>query len=228
MPMLSVDHQERIRQLLASSPVMPVITIQRPDQALPLCRAMVDGGIRVLEITLRTPDGLDAIRQLKAAMPEDVWVGAGTVVSRSQYREAEQAGADFVVSPGSTEPLLDFAVTASVPLLPGISTVSELMVGYNLGYRAFKFFPAEVCGGMPALRAFAGPFPDVMFCPTGGITRQSAVQYLALGNVATVGGSWLAPEKLVDAGDWQGIQAQASETLRSLTLAPGSQSGQGS
>ena len=219
MPTLSADHQERIRQLLAVSPVMPVITIRHPEQALPLCQALVAGGVRVLEITLRTPEGLDAIREVRAAMPGDVWVGAGTVVSRDQYREAEQAGADFVVSPGSTEPLLDFAVTASVPLLPGISTVSELMVGYNLGYRAFKFFPAEVCGGMPALRAFAGPFPDVVFCPTGGITPQLAEQYLALDNVVTVGGSWLTPEKLVDAGDWQGIQARATETMR--TLGPG-------
>jgi 2-dehydro-3-deoxyphosphogluconate aldolase/(4S)-4-hydroxy-2-oxoglutarate aldolase len=216
MPTLSADHQERIRQLLAVSPVMPVITIRKPEHALPLCQALVAGGIRVLEITLRTPEGLDAIREVSAAMPDDVWVGAGTVVSREQYREAEQAGANFVVSPGSTEPLLDFAVTASVPLLPGISTVSELMVGYNLGYRAFKFFPAEVCGGIPALRAFAGPFPDVVFCPTGGITPQLAGQYLALGNVATVGGSWLTPEEPIRAGNWQGMQAVAEETMRIL------------
>jgi 2-dehydro-3-deoxyphosphogluconate aldolase/(4S)-4-hydroxy-2-oxoglutarate aldolase len=224
MPTLSSDHQERICQLLAASPVMPVITIQRPEQALPLCQALVAGGIRVLEITLRTPEGLDAIRQIRAVMPEDVWVGAGTVVSRDQYREAEQAGADFIVSPGSTEPLLDFAVTASVPLLPGISTVSELMVGYNLGYRAFKFFPAEVCGGMPALRAFAGPFPDVVFCPTGGITQVLAAQYLALDNVVTVGGTWLTPGKLADAGDWRGIEAQAKGTLQ--ILCSGQASGQ--
>lgn len=216
MPILSDDHQERIRHLLAMSPVMPVITIRRLEQALPLCQALVDGGIRVLEITLRTPEGLDAIRRLRAAMPDDVLVGAGTVVSRHQYRDAEQAGADFVVSPGSTNPLLDFAVTASIPLLPGISTVSELMVGYNLGYRAFKFFPAEVSGGMPALRAFAGPFPDVRFCPTGGVTRELADQYLALNNVVAVGGSWLTPDKLVQAGDWRGVQAHAAEALRSL------------
>lgn len=220
MPTLSSDHQERIRQLLAVSPVIPVITIERPEQALPLCRALVAGGLRVLEITLRTPEGLDAIRQVRGAMPEDVWVGAGTVVSRDQYREAEQAGADFVVSPGSTEPLLDFAVTASVPLLPGISTVSELMVGYNLGYRAFKFFPAEVCGGMHALRSFAGPFPDVVFCPTGGITRDLASQYLALDNVVTVGGTWLTPGQWVDAGNWQEIEKQAASTLQTISPGP--------
>ncbi|MCA1808900.1 MAG: bifunctional 4-hydroxy-2-oxoglutarate aldolase/2-dehydro-3-deoxy-phosphogluconate aldolase [Lentisphaerae bacterium] len=193
--------------------MIPVITINHPDQALPLCRALVDGGIRVLEITLRTPHGLKAIEQVRQAIPE-AWVGAGTVTSIDQYRQVEAAGAQFVITPGVTEAILRFGVTSEASLLPGISTISELMVGYNLGYREFKFFPAEVSGGIPALKSFAGPFPDVTFCPTGGIRRETAKDYLALQNVAAVGGTWLTPGDLVDSGDWD----QISEIVRGSLL----------
>ncbi|MCR8913960.1 bifunctional 4-hydroxy-2-oxoglutarate aldolase/2-dehydro-3-deoxy-phosphogluconate aldolase [Marinobacter panjinensis] len=209
MNQLSDFHRERVRSVLSASPLIPVITINDPDQALPLCKALVDGGIRVLEITLRTPYGVKAIEQVRKAIP-DAWVGAGTVTSIAQYRQVEAAGAQFVITPGVTESILEFGVTSEAPLLPGIATISELMVGYNLGYREFKFFPAEVSGGIPALKAFSGPFPDVTFCPTGGIRRNTAKDYLALDNVAAVGGTWLTPGDAVSAGDWD----QISEIVR--------------
>ena len=139
---LSDFHRERVRTVLSASPLVPVITINDPNQAVPLCRALVEGGIRVLEITLRTPHGLKAIEQVRKAIP-DAWVGAGTVTSITQYRDVEAAGAQFVITPGVTEAILEFAVTSEASLLPGISTVSELMLGYNLGFREFKFFLEE-------------------------------------------------------------------------------------
>tara|TARA_Y100001001_G_scaffold148439_1_gene157410 strand:- start:1752 stop:2261 length:510 start_codon:yes stop_codon:yes gene_type:complete len=165
MNQLSDYHRERVRAVLSSSPLVPVITINDPDDAVPLCQALVNGGINVLEITLRTEHGVKAIEKVRKAIPE-AWVGAGTVTSIAHYRQVEAAGAQFVITPGVTEAILEFGVTSEAPLLPGIATISELMVGYNLGYREFKFFPAEVAGGIPALKAFSGPFPDVSFCPT--------------------------------------------------------------
>ena len=147
MNQLSDYHRERVQAVLAASPLVPVIAIKDPDDAIPLCRALVDGGIRVLEITLRTEHGVRAIEKVRKAIPE-AWVGAGTVTSIAQYRQVESAGAQFVITPGVTEAILEFGVTSEAPLLPGISTVSELMMGYALGYREFKFFPAEVAGGM--------------------------------------------------------------------------------
>ncbi|MBZ2167706.1 bifunctional 4-hydroxy-2-oxoglutarate aldolase/2-dehydro-3-deoxy-phosphogluconate aldolase [Marinobacter sp. F4216] len=215
MTQLSDFHRERIQAVLEASPLVPVISIQDPDQAVPLCRSLVDGGIRVLEITLRTPFGLKAIEEVRAALP-DAWVGAGTVTSVAQYREAENAGAQFVITPGVTEAILEFGVTSQAPLLPGVATVSELMMGYVLGYRQFKFFPAEVAGGVSALKAFRGPFPDVTFCPTGGIRRETAGHYLELSNVRSVGGSWLTPKDVVAAGDWARIREIAEGSLSDL------------
>lgn len=212
MNQLSDCHRDRVRAVLNASRLVPVIAINHPDEALPLCQALVDGGIRVLEITLRTPYGLKAIEQVRNAIP-DAWVGAGTVTSIAQYREVESAGAEFVITPGVTEAILEFGVTSEIPLLPGVATVSELMMGYNLGYRDFKFFPAEVSGGIPALKAFAGPFPDVSFCPTGGIRRDTAKDYLALDNVAAVGGTWLTPSDLVASGEWDQIAEIARRSL---------------
>lgn len=212
---LSDCHRDRVRSVLNASRLVPVIAINHPDEALPLCQALVNGGIRVLEITLRTPYGLKAIEQVRKAIP-DAWVGAGTVTSIAQYREVASAGAQFVITPGVTESILEFGVTSEVPLLPGIATISELMMGYNLGYRDFKFFPAEVSGGIPALKAFAGPFPDVSFCPTGGIRRDTAKDYLALDNVAAVGGTWLTPSDLVASGDWARISEIARGSLLDL------------
>lgn len=205
----------RSRPFWLASPLVPVITIQDPAQALPLCEALVAGGIRVLEITLRTEHGLKAIEQVRQNLP-DAWVGAGTVCTPAQYRDVVSAGAQFVISPGVTEALLELGAQAPVPLLPGVATVSELMMGYALGYREFKFFPAEVAGGTAALKAMAGPFPDVAFCPTGGIGPANAGDYLALANVRAVGGSWLTPADAVAAGDWQKIRELARSSLAAL------------
>ena len=215
MNQLSDCYRERVRSVLSASPLIPVITVNPPDEALPLCQALVDGGIRVLEITLRTPHGIKAIEQVRKAIP-DAWVGAGTVTGIAQYRDVEAAGAQFVITPGITESILEFGMTSEAPLLPGISTISELMLGYNLGYREFKFFPAEVAGGIPALKAFSGPFPDVTFCPTGGIRRDTAKSYLALNNVAAVGGTWLTPADAVSSGHWHEISEIARESLAGL------------
>lgn len=213
MVFLAEDHRLQVDRILAASPLIPVISIQQPEHALPLCQALVDGGIRVLEITLRTAHGLAAIKEVRAAMPEEVWVGAGTVTDIDRYREAEHAGADFVVSPGVTNRLLDYGLTSDVPLLPGIATVSELMVGYELGYRSFKFFPAAVAGGIDALKAFGGPFADARFCPTGGIRQDTARDFHALDNVIAVGGTWLTPDALVSSGDWGAIEELARQSL---------------
>lgn len=215
MSQLSDFHRERVRAVLASSPLIPVIAINDPDDAVPLCQALVDGGINVLEITLRTEHGVKAIERVREAIP-DAWVGAGTVTGIDQYRQVEAAGAQFVITPGVTEAILEFGLTSEVPLLPGISTISELMMGYNLGYREFKFFPAEVAGGIPALKAFSGPFPDVTFCPTGGIRRDTARDYLALGNVQAVGGSWLTPADAIASKDWAKITEIARRSLEAL------------
>lgn len=209
---LSQKHRSQLQSLLSSCPLVPVITIDDPDTAVALGRALVAGGISILEITLRTEHGLTAIRQLREALPE-AWVGAGTVTSVEQYRQAEDAGAQFIITPGLTPELLEHGIAASAPLLPGVSTLSEMMLGYALGYREFKFFPAEVSGGVDALKAFAGPFGDVRFCPTGGIRQETASRYLGLANVAAVGGTWLTPRELVEAGDWAKITRIAADSL---------------
>lgn len=215
MTQLSEFQRERVQAVLAASPLVPVIAIQELEDAVPLCQALVDGGIKVLEITLRTEHGVDAIRAVREAIPE-AWVGAGTVTSVAEYRKVEAAGAQFVITPGVTEAILEFGVTSEAPLLPGISTVSELMMGYALGYREFKFFPAEVSGGAAALKAFSGPFGDVTFCPTGGIRRDTAKDYLALKNVKAVGGSWLTPADVVANKDWAQITEIARGSLADL------------
>lgn len=216
MSQLSMHHRQQVQAMLAACPLVPVITIHHPDHAVPLGRALVQGGIRILEVTLRSEHGLDAIRQLRKALP-DVWVGAGTVTQISQYREAEAAGAQFVITPGVTEQLLAHGVNAQAPLLPGISTISEMMMGYAMGYREFKFFPAEVSGGIKALQAFAGPFADVTFCPTGGIRRETAKDYLALDNVLAVGGTWLTPGDRIEAGDWNAITEIVTGSLSDIS-----------
>lgn len=212
MPQLSEEHKEQIQAVFMASPLIPVITINRLEDAVPLCSALVAGGVHVLEITLRTEFGVEAIREVRKALP-DALVGAGTVTGISQYREVEAAGAQFVITPGVTEAILEFGVTSEAPLLPGIATASELMMGYIHGYRHFKFFPAEVSGGVAALQAFAGPFPDVMFCPTGGIRRTTAVSYLEQPNVAAVGGTWLTPAEAIEAKDWAAITEIARASL---------------
>ena len=199
-------------EILASGPVVPVMVIHKLAQAVPLARALVDGGIRVLEITLRTPVALDAIGAIGREVPGAI-VGAGTVTRGEELEEVAAAGAVFAISPGLTPELLDVANRGPIPLIPGISTVSELMTGLSRGYDHFKFFPAEAAGGVRMLQAFAGPFPRVTFCPTGGITAANYREYLAQPNVACVGGSWVAPRDAVEAGHWARITALAREAV---------------
>ena len=199
-----------IQQVMTTSPVMPVMVINNLEQAVPLAQALVSGGLKVLEITLRTPVALDAIRRIKAEVPGAI-VGAGTIINVQTLHQAIDAGAQFIVSPGVTDQLLDAALATDVPLLPGVATSSEVMRLLERGITAMKFFPAEAAGGIPMLKSFAGPLPQVTFCPTGGVNPNNAPAYLALSNVACVGGSWMAPAELVDAGDWDEITRRAKE-----------------
>jgi 2-dehydro-3-deoxyphosphogluconate aldolase / (4S)-4-hydroxy-2-oxoglutarate aldolase len=198
-----------IADILKVSSVIPVLAIDSAGTAVPLARALFKGGLRVLEITLRTDAALACISAIARELPEVV-VGAGTVLDADQYKRACDAGARFIVSPGLTDRIRDAAQYSQVPLLPGVATASEIMRGLDAGLTHFKFFPAETSGGAAAVKAFHGPFPKVRFCPTGGITPDNARQYLALENVACVGGSWLAPKRLVDNNDWAAITELAS------------------
>jgi 2-dehydro-3-deoxyphosphogluconate aldolase / (4S)-4-hydroxy-2-oxoglutarate aldolase len=203
-------HAHRIDQVLARAPVVPVLSIARVEDAVPLARALVDGGLPVLEVTLRTEAAIGAIRAIREHVPEAA-VGAGTVLNARDLSAVEAAGAGFAISPGATDALYAAARDARIPLLPGIATASELMHGMELGYQRFKFFPAESSGGIAALKAFAGPFAQAKFCPTGGIDPARAPAYLALPNVITVGGSWMVPADALAAGDWPRIAQLARE-----------------
>jgi 2-dehydro-3-deoxyphosphogluconate aldolase/(4S)-4-hydroxy-2-oxoglutarate aldolase len=200
--LLSADAMMRL------CPVIPVLTIERLEDAVPLARALADGGLKVLEVTLRTPVAIEAIRLIGAAVPDAV-VGAGTVLNGADYERAAEAGAKFIVSPGLTEPLIDAARANPLPFLPGVATATEVMRGLEAGLTHFKFFPAETSGGAAAIKALGGPFGDVRFCPTGGISLKTAPDYLALPNVLCVGGGWVAPSAAVRAGDWERITALA-------------------
>jgi 2-dehydro-3-deoxyphosphogluconate aldolase/(4S)-4-hydroxy-2-oxoglutarate aldolase len=181
-----------IEDIMRTSPVIPVIVIEDIAHAVPIAEALVAGGLRVLEVTLRTPCALEAIARMTAV--EGAIVGAGTVLSKADLDAAMEAGAEFIVSPGLTEPLGMAAVAADVPFLPGVASASDIMRGLDLGLSHFKFFPAVTSGGIAALKALAGPFANIRFCPTGGITAQTAPEWLALDPVLCVGGSWLLPK----------------------------------
>lgn len=198
------------RQILSKAPVVPVLAIAEVEQAIPLAQALIGGGIPVLEVTLRTPAGLPSIRAIRDAVPDAI-VGAGTVLNRDDFHAAVDAGSEFVVTPGLTEGLLEAADGSRAALIPGVATVSEMMMALDHGIDCLKFFPAEASGGAAALKAFAGPFPDVSFCPTGGISLGNMADYLALPSVLTVGGSWLTPADLMGAQDWDGITALAAQ-----------------
>lgn len=203
-------------ELASYGPVIPVIVLQREADAVPLAHALVSGGVRVLEVTLRTPVALAAMRAIAREVPGAI-VGAGTVRSVADAQAALDAGCQFAVSPGYTPALGQACRQLKLPLLPGVATASEVMTAQADGYDFVKFFPATAAGGIPLLKAWAGPFPDVAFCPTGGITPQTAPQFLALPNVKVCGGSWLTPQEAIDTGDWGRITALAREaaTLRS-------------
>lgn len=202
-----------VADILKLSPVIPVLTINSADTAIPLARALIDGGLRVLEVTLRTDAAIASISAIARSVPDAI-VGAGTVLDADQYKRACDAGARFIVSPGLTNALLETAKRSGTPLLPGVVTASEIMRGHEAGLSHFKFFPAESSGGVAAVKAFAGPFAQVPFCPTGGITPDNARDYLALKNVVCVGGTWLAPKQLVDNRDWTAITELASEAAK--------------
>ena len=194
--------------MMLVSPVIPVIRIDDPDHAVPLARALVAGGIRVLEITLRTAHGLPAIRAIADAVPDAI-VGVGTITQADEFAAARDAGAVFAVSPGLTAAIAEGAKRSGLPLLPGVMTPSEVMAARELGFSQLKLFPAVPAGGVGMLNAIAGPLGDVMFCPTGGITADTAAAFLACPNVACVGGSWLTPASAVQAGDWEKVTALA-------------------
>ena len=208
--MICEDTALNIRDITALAPVIPVLTIHRLEHAVPLARSLVAGGLPVLEITLRTPTALAAIEAIGRALPEAV-VGVGTLTRAADFAAAERAGARFGVSPGLTPELVSAARGARFPLLPGVMTPTELIAGRAAGFGVFKLFPAQQAGGVAMLQALGAPFPDVAFCPTGGITRATAPDYLALANVSCVGGSWVAPSAMVEAGDWAGIESLARD-----------------
>ena len=191
------------------APVIPVLTVERTADAVPLARALVKGGLPVLEITLRTPVALDALRAMAAEVPEAI-LGAGTVLDAEQLDQARRAGARFLVSPGCTPALVEAAEASGLPFLPGVQTVSEAMALSERGFRLMKFFPADQAGGLGWLKAVAAPLPGLRFCPTGGIGADTAPSYLVLPNVACVGGSWVAPREAVAAGDWQKVERLAA------------------
>jgi 2-dehydro-3-deoxyphosphogluconate aldolase / (4S)-4-hydroxy-2-oxoglutarate aldolase len=204
------------KDVLNAGPVMPVMVIQNLEDAVPLAKALVAGGIKVLEITLRTPIALDAIRLISQEV-KDAIVGAGTITTPEQLKAAEDAGAVFAISPGLTSTLLAAAKTGNIALIPGISTLSELMMGMEYGLDHFKFFPAEAAGGIPMLKSISGPIPSATFCPTGGISPENYNAYLNLSNVACVGGSWLVPADAVKAKNWTKVTELAKQAIANVT-----------
>lgn len=203
------------KEFLAPLGVMPVIVLDAVEDAVPVAVALQKGGITSVEITLRTPVAIDCIKAVKAACP-DLIVGCGTVVNEQDLERVAEAGVDFAVSPGMTEALVKKAQALNVKLLPGVSTCSEILQGMELGLTCFKLFPATAVGGIPLLKSINGPLPQVTFCPTGGLTIEDFTDFLALPNVACVGGSWLVPKTAVDAKDWQAITDIAATTVAKI------------
>ena len=200
-----------IDQILKVAPVVPVMVVERIEDAVPLARALYAGGLKVLEITLRTPCALDAIAAMVEALPADAVIGAGTIITPKDLEAAIKAGSTFLVSPGTTPALIEAAKASLIPLLAGVATPTEAMNLYVQGFTHQKFFPAEAAGGVPMLKSIGGPLPQITFCPTGGIDLARAPSYLALPNVACVGGTWMAPKELMKAGRWDEIEHLARE-----------------
>jgi 2-dehydro-3-deoxyphosphogluconate aldolase/(4S)-4-hydroxy-2-oxoglutarate aldolase len=207
--------QDSLASLFKTAHVIPVLTIERLADAVPLARALVAGGVRVLEVTLRTPMAIEAAKAIMSEVPEAI-VGIGTILNAGDLARTEAIGAKFGISPGLTPELLRAAAASELPFAPGIATASELMLALADGFNLVKFFPAEQSGGIAALRALAGPFPDVRFCPTGGIGHANAGTWLSESNVVAVGGSWLCPAAEIRAGNWAGITAICERTMKSL------------
>ncbi|HZR34420.1 MAG TPA: bifunctional 4-hydroxy-2-oxoglutarate aldolase/2-dehydro-3-deoxy-phosphogluconate aldolase [Nevskia sp.] len=207
------EKQDRLARLFALAPVIAVVVIDEAKHAVPLTRALLEGGVQGIEITLRTPAALDAIRAIAQELPQAA-VGSGTVLTPEDLAASEKAGARFAVSPGCTPRLLAAAADSAVPYLPAAATASEVMVLLERGYRHLKFFPAQAAGGVAMLRAWAGPLPAARFCATGGISPENAPSYLALPNVPCVGGSWLTPASGLAAGDWPAVTELARQACR--------------
>jgi 2-dehydro-3-deoxyphosphogluconate aldolase/(4S)-4-hydroxy-2-oxoglutarate aldolase len=209
------SRQEKLADLFTAATVIPVLTIERLEHAVPLARALVAGGVRTLEVTLRTPVAVEAAKAIIAEVPEAI-VGIGTILNPGDLKRAEALGAHFGISPGATADLLKAAAGSALPFAPGIATASELMLALAHGFDLAKFFPAEQSGGIKAMRALAGPFPHVRFCPTGGIGEANAAAWLAEPNVVAVGGSWLCPQADVRSGNWAGITHMCKRAMKSL------------
>ncbi|RKV62309.1 bifunctional 4-hydroxy-2-oxoglutarate aldolase/2-dehydro-3-deoxy-phosphogluconate aldolase [Helicobacter pylori] len=196
--------QDKIIEVLQISPIVPVVVIENIKDAVPLAQSLIEGGIPIIEVTLRSNCALEAIELIAKNVPK-MHVGAGTILNLAQLEQAQNRGAEFLISPGLTPSILEYAKKKDMPLIPGVSSSSEVMQALELGYNALKFFPAEYCGGVKLLNAFNGPFKGVKFCPTGGISVDNMRSYLALENVVCVGGSWLTPKNLIQNKEWDKI-----------------------
>ena len=200
------------KEIFAMGPIVPVLVIKDVEDALPIAKALLAAGIKVLEVTLRTPVALDVIKIIAQELPE-ACVGAGTVTNREMLQRCQEAGAKFAISPGLTKDLLKAGNEGNIALIPGISSISEMMDGIDFGYDHLKFFPAEASGGVKAIQSMGGPFPDIRFCPTGGINLSNVKDYLALSNVACCGGSWLVTDEIIKNKDWAKITELAKQAL---------------
>ncbi|WP_180415367.1 bifunctional 4-hydroxy-2-oxoglutarate aldolase/2-dehydro-3-deoxy-phosphogluconate aldolase [Helicobacter pylori] len=204
--------QDKIIEVLQISPIIPVVVIENIKDAVPLAQSLVEGGIHIIEVTLRSSCALEAIELIAKNVPK-MRVGAGTILNPTQLEQAQNRGAEFLISPGLTIKLLEYAKKKDMPLIPGVSSSSEVMQALELGYSALKFFPAEYCGGVKLLNAFNGPFKGVKFCPTGGISTDNMHSYLNLENVLCVGGSWLTPKNLIQNKEWDKITEICKRSL---------------
>jgi 2-dehydro-3-deoxyphosphogluconate aldolase/(4S)-4-hydroxy-2-oxoglutarate aldolase len=205
-----------IKDIMAISPIVPVMVINNVEHAVPLAHALVKGGLKVLEITLRTPAALESIRRIRAEVPDAI-VGAGTIINIESLNKAIDAGAEFIVSPGTTDKMIDAALATGVPLLPGIANPSQAMRLLEKGITEMKFFPAEAAGGIPMLKSIGAPIPQISFCPTGGVSQKNVKEYYNLSNVTCVGGSWMCAASLVDAEDWDEITRLSIEAIALAT-----------
>ena len=200
-----------IEDIISAAPVMPVLVIHELEKAVPLARALLEGGLRTIEVTLRTPVAMEALAAITRALPEAT-VGVGTLTRPEQFSQAAEAGAEFAVSPGLTRVMLNACGESGMPYLPGVFTPSEAMAARDIGFKYLKLFPAKQAGGIGMLNALAGPFPELKLCPTGGIDSSNFREFLALPNVPSVGGHWMAPQEAIAAGDWDTITRLAAET----------------
>ncbi|GAA8257233.1 bifunctional 4-hydroxy-2-oxoglutarate aldolase/2-dehydro-3-deoxy-phosphogluconate aldolase [Helicobacter pylori] len=207
--------QDKIIEVLQISPIVPVVVIEDIKDAVPLAQSLIEGGVHIIEVTLRSSCALEAIELIAKNVPK-MRVGAGTILNPTQLEQAQNRGAEFLISPGLTIKLLEYAKKKDMPLIPGVSSSSEVMQALELGYNALKFFPAEYCGGVKLLNAFNGPFKGVKFCPTGGISADNMHSYLNLENVLCVGGSWLTPKNLIQNKEWDKITEICKRSLAGI------------